>query len=575
MTKGEMDQKLNAIVEELGEIYLGMSDQYPRFFERLDREFSCFRDEDSRTDTLSAVSRNVTAFTREKGEFEASTRDEERELIDTVDRELNKLARIEEGIRGIEECSEDLELISLNAMVSALKAGNNGGAFPYITRELQRVSRLSGDNSNSIRMHGKNLDREYKSMIDRVRTDQRETGQDMGRVYQTLDEVINRLRFYSDTFEEQCNLFRDGIDRMRSPLYMILEEVQKHDIVRQSVNHIIISLDEIQNIDREEGIKDRLNNLKFASQVYELSRFIIDDIRESVFRSYERFSSEKRGVEEIIRSLSRDMDAKLREITHDDIGKRIDVMKNTLVLYFSSHENSLIRDELSSDHFVELIDELEEGIRNFSKVLNSIRNIHVASRIEVVKLNRLENMDNIIRNIDETVGTMEEQLGGIGEAVEEFRKASGEIISDFISYFAHMREHMQDSLANLEPILETIESYRSSLEDHFNQFFKVNRDFLDFTGLVDSHLENMNNLLSQIDRMRDVFEEERVGVDRKLQKLLDESGYGDWTLEGDRIKTLINKFTIFIHKKVMTDGQEEIADSLDKEQAGASEITLF
>ena len=575
MTKQDMEGTLNSIVEKLGDIYLGMSDQYPQFFDRLDREFSCFKQKEKRTDTLVSVSENVTEFFRKKEEFTDQNHREEEQLIGTIDKELEKLSRIEEGISGLEECSEDLELISLNAMVSALKAGNNGGAFPYITRELQRVSRLSGENSNSIRMQGRNLDREYKSLIQKIQSNKKETGEDMGRVFGALEEVISRLSFYSGTFEEQCVLFQDGIGRMRSPLYMILEEVQKHDIVRQSVNHIIISLDEIQSIPREGSLSDQLNHLKFASQVYELSRFIIDDIRESVFRSFERFSHEKRGVEEIISNLGREMDKKLREIARDDIGKRIAMMQNSLGLYFSSQEKNYFLEELNQDHFIALIVQLEEGITRFSKVLSSIRSIHVASRIEVVKLNKLENMENIISNIDETVSTMEDQLARIGESVDEFKKASGEIIMDFVSYFSQMKDRMQENMANLEPILDTIESYRKGLEDHINQFSQVNRDFLDFTGLVNRHLANMEALLAEIDRMRNVFDEERMVNDQKLQALLEESGRNDWTLEGDRITTLINKFTIFIHKKVMTGGQDEGAVSLDREQAGASEITLF
>ena len=575
MAETDMVTKLNSIVEELGEIYLGMSDKYPRFLEKLEQEFSCYSKEDNGKDGLAAVSENVNRFLEKKNDFSRENSDREKELIDTIDRELQKLRRIEDGIAGMEECSEDLELISLNAMVSALKAGNNGGAFPYITRELQRVSRLSRENSNSIRMFGRNLDREYSTLIERVRTSQKDTGENIGGIYDALEGVISGLSFYDKSFKELCEILENTVNKMRSPLYMIVEEVQKHDIVRQSVNHIIISLDEINDFTEEGEGDERLNYLKFACQVYELSRFIIDDIRESVHRSYERFSSEKQGVEDIIESLGREMGQKVSEIGRDDFEKRIESISRSVSQYFLSHNDNLSHSELRTEHFNDLIDDLEAGIDQYGKVLSSIRNIHVASRIEVVKLKKLENMDNIIANIDITVGEMEDQLAQIDEAVDEFRKASGVIVSDFIEYSMLVQAQMQDSMTNLEPVLNAVRHFQVNLKEHFYQFEQVNREFKGFTGLVDDHLNHMSRLIGDIDFIRDTFESKRVGYATELEEELEAAGYSDWSLEGDRIKKLIDKFTIFIHKKVMTGVEEKGHIGLDEEQAGASEITLF
>ncbi|MDC7224277.1 MAG: hypothetical protein PQJ60_11090, partial [Spirochaetales bacterium] len=443
MIEKDMVDHLNHVVKELGDIYLGMSDTYPRFFDQLDREFLCFKEEEEDKHVLSAVSNHVFHFNEKKESFSRDNREKEKELIETVGRELKKLSHIEEGIVGMEECSEDLELISLNAMVSALKAGNNGGAFPYITRELQRVSRQSRETSNTIRKNGLNLDREYKDLVDRIQQGQKDTGKDIGLVYESLETVITRLTFYDDAFREQCEILEDGVQRMRAPLHMILEEVQKHDIVRQSVDHIILSLNEIRDSGTSQTVEEKLNHLKFASQAYELSRFIIEDIKESVCRSFDRFTVEKRDVEKILASLNREMEEKGREIRRDDIGSRIDSIRRSLTLYFSTQDDSLSNRKMSAEHFNELIDDLEGGIEQYIKVLSAIRNIHVASRIEVVKLKKLENMENIINNIDHTVGMMESQLGRIGDAVGEFRKASGTIVSDFIGYFSHVKDQIQ------------------------------------------------------------------------------------------------------------------------------------
>ncbi len=575
MTNSDMIERLNDIVKDLGEIYLGMSDQYPRYFERLENEFACYTGDDDGQEGLASVSEDVSHILEKKNDFSRENSEREKSLISTIDRELQKLSLIEKGIAGMEECSEDLELISLNAMVSALKAGNNGGAFPYITRELQRVSRLSRENSNRIRMYGQNLDREYSKLIDNVRASQKKTGEDIGGIYETLEQIISGLSFYDKSFRDLCEILDNAVNKMRSPLYMIIEEVQKHDIVRQSVNHIIISLEEIHDSSWDDEGDAELNNLKFACQVYELSRFIIDDIRESVNKSFEKFTREKEDVIGILNNLGKEMAVKVKEIGRDDFEKKIESISRTVSQYFLVQNNSFSKGGLRSEHFDELIDDLDGGIEQYEKVLSSIRSIHVASRIEVVKLVKLENMDNIISNIDTTVGEMEDQLSQIDESVDEFRKASGSIINDFMEYSEQVQNQVQDSMMRLEPVLAAVRDFQGNLKNHFLQFEKVNDDFKQFTGMVDEHLEHMAMLIREIDRIRDTFENERIGYENILEDKLKEAGYTDWSLEGDRIKKLIEKFTIFIHKKVMTGEGDGDQSSLDAEQAGASEITLF
>ncbi|MDC7221717.1 MAG: hypothetical protein PQJ59_17425 [Spirochaetales bacterium] len=571
----EMVERLNRIVKELGDVYLGMSQSYPRFFEQLDGELLCLKEGESGNTTLDNVTAHVEAFRQGKSNFSRENSQREGELIETIDRELKKLSHIEEGIGGMEECSKDLELTSLNAMVAALKAGNNGGAFPYITRELQRVSRLAMESSNEIRQFGLNLDREYMSLIDQVKSGQKETGKDISQIYETLESLVSRLVFYEKAFADQCRFLEGGVDKIRSPLHMILEEVQKHDIVRQSVDHIILSLEEVHNTESGQTVEEQLNHLKFSEQAYELSQFIINDIRESVQRSFDRFSTEKKDVEEIIQTLNREMNKKAREIETDDMGSQMVHIRKSLTLYFSSRNRGNTVNHMSAEQFEELTEDLEDGIALFTKVLNSIRNIHVASRIEVVKLSKLENMENIINSIDDTVGEMESLLGNIGDSVDDFKKASSLIVTDFIDYFKHVKSQMEESFNELDPILAAIEEFQGELNEHFTSFARVNRDFGDFSGLIEEHLKNMKALIKEMDGISGEFGKAQESYANKLQKELSRSSYEEWALEGELINKLIDKFTIFIHKKALSEGGESDGVVLDDEQAGASEITLF
>src|SRR6056297_908541 len=66
-----------------------------------------------------------------------------------------------------------MELISLNAMTVALKAGSAGRAFSYITEELKRLSAHTIELSDGITRRGQQLladFREFEATIDEVRS---------------------------------------------------------------------------------------------------------------------------------------------------------------------------------------------------------------------------------------------------------------------------------------------------------------------------------------------------------------------------------------------------------------------
>lgn len=571
---GDVRDQLRDIVEELGDIYLNMAENYPLYFERLDGEFEnlqCLDDED-RDSSLFGTSRRIGELLRTKDGLVEKKRAREAELFGLIDGELVKLAGVEGEIDGIENCSQDLELISLNAMVSALKAGNHGGAFPYITRELQRVSRLSAENSSHIRQRGDFLDKRYKSFIEDIRNSQKRADKEVDLLFSSLGDIVESLREKGGEFSLRCQSFRKAMEQIRKPLRKIIEEVQKQDIVRQSIDHIILSLDEIDS--RKGGNEKDLDYLKFSFQVYELSRFIIEDIRLSVLDSFERFSREKREVEGMIDQISRV--AKETFLTHDksdDLVRRLDSLE-------AFRGDSALKETGSSRSWSSLelegmIEDLEDGINRFSKLLNTIRNIHVSSRIEVVKLNHLENMDNIIISIDETVGEMEGLLGNITDSVSDFKKASVEISGEFESYTLQVDRDLRGILGELTPLISSLNLYESTLKGNVERFVKVTEDFNHFSQLVASHLGQMERLISRIDGISAFFNKKREEQNRLFLDLLEKSGREHWELTGDGIKQLIDKFTIFIHKKKLTQDNDPTLFEEDDEQASASEITLF
>ncbi|MDC7242047.1 MAG: hypothetical protein PQJ50_16960, partial [Spirochaetales bacterium] len=95
---------------------------------------------------------------------------------------------------------------------------------------------------------------------------------------------------------------------------------------------------------------------------------------------------------------------------------------------------------------------------------------------------------------------------------------------------------------------------------------------IEFHKMTVEDLDRMSALVQEITDIRNSIEEEKRFIDRELESALSEAGLENWELKGDEIRQLIDKFTIYIHKKKAdTDGVLEVSD----EGASSGDITLF
>lgn len=115
------------------------------------------------------------------------------QLFGRLQNGITQLEEIAEAIDAIREDSEDMELVSLNAMTVALKAGNAGRAFSYITEELKRLANRTITLSESISERGTRLIENFRE-LERTLNDAREfqeslVGNLQSRIAGGLDEL--------------------------------------------------------------------------------------------------------------------------------------------------------------------------------------------------------------------------------------------------------------------------------------------------------------------------------------------------------------------------------------------------
>ena len=568
--------ELKNIVESLGEIFLNIAESYPRMLGDLENKTQEMKKSEERGDVchnLKELVIEIQGAVKKQGALLGQMLEKDTGFLDNMASELEILKSLDENIDDIEDDSAELELISLNAMVTALKAGKNGGAFPYITEELQKVSKESALLSMRLKTKGGELNQYFMQIVDSMNSDKNS----MTSLIDSIEDHFKNLLAVSDQYQKMSSSVLESINSnarsLKEPVHQIISEVQKHDIFRQSVDHIILSLEHVEDVIPEE-IEERLESLSYESRVYGFCYDILDEIRNELMQTFQLFRGKAEELKGLVDYL-KETGQRLSSVNNED-SCRIRIMEIQSDLYkdLDSINQKLRRDQFQKklEGIFREIDLLDKTYSSFSRIIHWIKTINISSRVEAAKLPHLENMAFIIENIRERTNSIERAVEEISRSIQQFKKSSSRLFSNFLKHGSSNGETVEQYTTELQTMLKGVESCSLDLENNMSDLLDAGEQFKLVYAASREDLEKMENLIGHIDRILSDFDKKKKNTELMLNRALKESGLESWELKGEKIKELINKFTIYVHKK-----KADIDDSLDviDEGAASGEITLF
>ncbi|OQY34236.1 MAG: hypothetical protein B6241_05465 [Spirochaetaceae bacterium 4572_59] len=571
---------LQNIVENLGRVYMDMAENYPKLIDLMDNKFNslCSKNEKN-CDTFGSLEdmESSTAKLHNIVNSEAvifsDLSEKDSVFLSLLEKELNKTSLFKTHIEEIQDDSAELELISLNAMVTALKAGKNGGAFPYITEELQSVSKSSALLSKSLQEYGDNMNNVFREYLDDIQEDKKGLSNSMESISSNINSLLELIKDYKNKIYSLIQDLQDGIQGIRTPLYHIIQEVQKHDIVRQSIDHVILSFEKAED-NPHQTLEEELDYLSFKYQIYSFCKEILSEIETGLNETYSLFKDKSDDLSKLMVVLKSSGQAFLVQNSNDSYSLRIREFQNGIFSSIELFKKGYKRDNLKKrmDKLMSEISKLEESSSGFVRIINWIKTINIASRVEAAKLPHLENMGFIIESIRERTDSIENNVEFIIKVIADFRKQTNRLFIDYFKGFSADTLKLDKFILDLKTGLTAVTDSHNSVDQSTMAVVNVSHNFDDFYQQTQDDLKSMKSLIDNLGRVNLEVEAQRVELKTLMDQALADSPYSKWELKGNEIKNLIDKFTIFIHKK-----KADLSSNLLIEDEGASsgEITLF
>lgn len=560
----ELVGRMDAIERETESIYLGLGKVFRAVKEAVDANA-----EDTEISVQAVLSE------RNAGASKASTARRGREYIDRATRYFDKasssekrfMSGVDEGIANLSKLegiisrirsdSEEMEIISLNAMTVALKSGASGRAFSVITDELKRLSGRTIQHADDLSSAG-------SALMDRLaslRSTQEALSAAQGSFFSSAKDALETgFEALGREVESTAAAIRElgaEASEVRRPIAEIMQEVQLQDILRQSLDHVRMSLGAVGH---EDGAAvDPAEERAFALEIARLSAGLLDEISGQVRASLSRFEAGMQGVDRVTEAVEA---RRLALAAARPEGSDVDAFRESGRRYMGAKRAAVSE----AAKMGEGVKALEERFKEMDQILARFRSIVTASRIETAKNRALAVVTTTVTGMMNLTESLASDVDAAGGVTKTFGKALTVGMSSYLSVAA-------DELASLEKEIERLRAEFDALEGSRGRLHDAGIGFNPFSAAFAAALSGAKEEVGRIAALADELESMRDALAAWAGEAEDEAGGQAGSIHSERLKSIVERFTIFAHKKTAS-----LIANLDEEDGASAEsgdVTLF
>jgi len=586
---GALITAVNAIGTESEGLYLAIGSLFPAIIAETGRSVELAEASLASFDAKHAGGRSIDdmkALVSDAATWFRALHDRDEGFLNRINESMERLASLDSLIKGVRADSEDMEIVSLNAMTVALKSGFAGKAFSVITDELKRLSAQTIGLTESITSRGQNLLGVFSTLRDAVGRLDRFQDEFFERLETSLNESFERNRSELDEARELYSALVAEARELRRPVQTIMQEVQHQDIIRQSLGHVVISLSEAEGAARrsKDDEASEEEEIAYIASIARLSAQLLEDIVGKIDSSAEAFG---RNIDEV-ESKVEDIEGRRLAFASRAMAESVQDAGAETVRYLEFKKSVTTTARRLAEH----VRSLDDSFKSLATLLSRFKNIVVASRIEIAKNRSLGGVSTTVAGMVELTGKIETDVSGAMGTTKNFTKVAEAAMAEYAEDTSEaLRERSSDLhrtlsgggstsrlsglrrdaagistvLARVRADLAALEEERRATRETIVHFALFTPEFLSYIGDARRALADLKGLSARLGGARaELLSLEELAVSAS-------GGTIDREIHSGRLQEMIQRFTILTHKRAA--GQ--LGNFQVEEGSGTGEITLF
>jgi hypothetical protein len=564
-TVADADKKLGMLQRLTEDIFLKIGDKLPDISSSL-------------TDSENEARRLLDYFKEQSGFFTHNTEDYNSDLaklniassylLTTVEEQgkafeqmsgmMARIENIKQSIESVRDFSVEMETLSINAAIIAIKAGDEGRSLNPITAELNKMANAAIHLIDEITSTAVTLTEKYNSFqelsdnqVILCKEAVEKTNAQVSSRYKVLQKNLSNLTKWLDDM-------LDSLVRSKNPICNIMNELQVQDLVKQCTDHVRISLETAGAESVSDSDPNRYYDaVYFQEKVPLLCVELLDDIDDRLGNSINGLSMELESIDSISNEVLSSNSNKNKSNNSDgdlqnDLDNSFDMVRSvaldmaTVMQNISNSWDELLATTVELENTLTLINE------QFAR-LKKITNFHLINipiKIEVARNTWIEQESDITGRVE-----------GLADFIESELKRSQATIAADCKFLNQMSQMIGKRKENISVQLDVIARDVEALIDNFmlakkevnNTFHYVNEHMTHLSDVVHGSLrdlETMQGLIGQnkeiksdLKTLAGMASDAREAVELRLNR-------SDWEIRDSKLSDIVEKFTTLAHKKI-------------------------
>ena len=534
---------------------------------------------------LSNSLERAEAIVEYAADFFTSLEKHDSKLFETINNNIDCLDSLENRFIEIREDSIDMEVVSLNSKIAAIKTGKHSSGFICISDELRKLSKVTTDSTGVLTTYGNIVLHSLTSFTKKIKEIQsvqqsfyEHFRDDLKNIFRNYNAEVNNL------IEHLISTISDA-ESVKKPLFNIMEIIQFQDIIRQSLQHVELVLKETEETNETESVNQILDKLTFIEIIYQLCRDLLGDIRDKLIFCIDTFSLNITALRSILFRINQDdeytkisSDSSLEKvIPQNELTYIVSESVKTLDLLFRDLDRSLKnKNSISTDakQIILTLDKLEDGFMASLKIVSQFYPVNINARVEVAKW-------DILNTIGVATDEISEICNRINSDMKKALKLIKKIKIDIESSISLYTEGDTDETCAIIDITDRIKNCYNqlvisseTLSDTLHSFSVYSESFFSLLDKSELEIIELEELIVLINDICRTLQDSERSVKIRRNEILSETDKEEWILKSSKLGDIINKFTIFTHKQTAKDiaGIDII---INEEAAEVGELTLF
>lgn len=572
---------LSKVINSTEIIFSSIANNYPLLLNELEKgietatesiqSFSVLEDADSSGGEvkLSDFLERSRIESKEKLEQLNDFKEQNRIVLDKLSSAMKGYRSSQRYIEEIRDISESLQIVSLNAMCNAVKAGKGGEGFSVITGNLKNVTESTIENAGILESQGAKVSASLDEFFDL----EKETGERRTALLTMLEQkVLSGIGIFQDESKTINTLFKRltvESDAIRQSILRIMEELQQQDLIRQTIDQVVLSLSELP----EKCDENNIDTAVFCLRLLDLSVVMIEEVENKINNTIEIFTKNfttarskleyiQNGKERAILNFRENL-----ESFNQLAGMGSEIKREAGQLSRSRH---------SLTKLIESIIGHVEGFRGefsaLDKISGWLQNVAVLSRIELSRSLKLAGMKESVDDMSVLVERIQRQISsGEKETLSFIDNITG-ISDEYKDYAGEEMSFLTEFTELFMNNLSTISKINNNASDSLAGFDFFSSEFCELFDVSEKELDQLKEILEDLIIVRKDLQTKDQRIQASLAEKLNGIDQADWAIADVEMNKIIEKFTIFSHKKTAGEASGLAVEDAVLEEG---EITLF